>query len=487
MKKSTKIRIAVCVVVLIAAITLGIIFDGILTGAHTRMWQRAIYLVGIVGTGLGALTSMLTGWKGFVFSYAGLSLIMIPRLLPKPWNGIAVAAMFGALLIWGAIPKKKNTEIAAQPETELTEEDQRLSEKLRPLTLVVNPWNSKRYQLVCRGKELIAYYVGSDFKGIDESLLQTGEEFRQPDKTDIIIPVDTIRSIHIRELPNIVREQAVIKTAGKKYRFNLMAADEKSSLAGLLKDIAPGKVTIAAIKAKSQPEETAEDTVLPDGKRGRIFRVLKICFGVYLGLVNLPWMFIDVPYKLFSILSIIALPVLLAAYICFPGELTMLENKECKGKVSIFTLVLFSSLLPALRSLMDFNITGIGKLILAGAIGFAFLLGAVMLCTKEWRRRKSILAILCMFLLFYALGVAAQINYDFDNSTPAAQQAVMVDKHISRSRRGPDTYYIKLRLSGGREMQVKTGSERYYSYEKGDEVLVYTFEGALGIPYVFAS
>ena len=457
MKKSTKIRIAVCVVVLAAVIALAIAFDGILTGAHTQMWQRALYIIGIVGTGLGALLSMFMGWKGYLYSYASLAFIMIPYFLPKPWNGIFVAAAFGAYFIWLAVDKNRKlkaaSEDAEEPEEteELTEEELSLQEKLRPLTLVTNVWTSKRYQLVCGDKSLIAYYVGSDFKGIDENLIQYDGDFRQPDKKDIVIPVESIRSISIRELPNIIREQAVIKTAGRKYRFSLMATDENSSLTGILKDIAPGKVTVTPLKAK-EPEEPEKEAVQPDMARIRVFRVLKICFGVYLGLVNLPWMFIDVPYRLFSVLSIIAMPVLLAAYLCFPGELPLLEDKECKGKVSIMSLMVFSAVLPALRSLIDFNFTSYGRLLLLTGIVFAVLLVIGLVCSRELRRRKSVLIMMILFLAFYSFGAVSQVNFDFDNSAPTAQQAVMVDKHISRSRRGPDSYYIELRLSGGREM-----------------------------------
>ena len=148
------------------------------------MWQRAIYLVGIVGTGLGALLSMLAGWKGFLYSYELLAFVMIPRLLPKPWNGIFVAAVLGAYFIWSAVSKNKRVKALSEKteEPELTGEELRLEEKLRPLTLAANVWNGRRYQLVCKDKSLIAYHIGSDFKGIDEDLLQTGEDFRQPGK-----------------------------------------------------------------------------------------------------------------------------------------------------------------------------------------------------------------------------------------------------------------------------------------------------------------
>lgn len=494
MKQSTKIRIVVGVVMLAAAIALAIVFDGVLTGAHTQMWQRAIYIVGIIGTGLGALLSMLMGWKGYLFSYAGLSFVMIPYLLPKPWSGIFVAASLGAYFIWAAVSKGKSTKAASadteepaeEYDEELTEKERRLEEKLRPLTLVANVWNGRRYQLVCKDKSLIAYYVGSDFKGFDEALLQNGEDFRQPDKKDIVIPVESIRSINIINLPNAVREQAIIKTSGRRYRFGLIAMDEDSALAEILSDIAPGKVTAAPPKAKAQPEEEETDAAQPDMSRIKLFRVLKICFGVYLGLVNLPWMFIDVPYRLFSVLSIIALPVLLSAYLCFPGELTLLEDKECKGKVSIMSLMVFSTVLPALRSLIDFNFTSFGRLLMLTGVVVAMLLVIGLACSRELRRRKSVLVLMILLLAFYAFGAVAQVNFDFDNSIPTAQQAIMVDKHISRSRKGPDSYYIELRLDGGKEMQIKVGSEQYSSYSKGDQVTVYTFDGALDIPYAFA-
>ena len=292
--------------------------------------------------------------------------------------------------------------------------------------------------------------------------------------------------MNVINLPNAVREQAVIRTSGRNYRFGLMATDEESSFVEFLKDIAPGKITETPRKTKEQPEEAEEDAVQPDMSRTRLFRVLKICFGVYLGLVNLPWMFIDVPYRLFSVLSIIALPVLLAAYICFPGELTIMEDKECKGKVSIMSLLVFSSALPALRSLIDFNFTEAGRLIVLTGIVFAVLFVIVLISSRELRRRASAIIMLILLLAFYSFGAVAQVNFDFDNSVPTAQQAVMIDKHISRSRRGPDSYYIELKLTGGVEMQIKVGSEQYSTYSKGDKVTVYTFDGALDIPYAFA-
>ncbi|MBE6758696.1 MAG: hypothetical protein E7554_01210 [Ruminococcaceae bacterium] len=493
MKKSTKIRIAVGVAVIAAAIALAIAFDGILTGSHTQMWQRAIYIVGIIGTGVGALFSMLVGWKGYLFIYAFFALLMFPRLLPKPWNGVVTAAMFGALFIWSAIYRSKKAKAVeaktedSEPEVELTEEEQRLEEKMRPLTLVVNVWNSKRYQLVCRNKELIAYHICSDFKGTDEALLQSGEEYRQPGAEDIVIPVDSIISVRVRELNGPFKGQAVIKTKGKKYRFSQIMTDETAAFDTFWKDLAPGKTALVPLKSKTAAaaEEPEEVEPQPESRRIKVFRVLKVCFGVYLGLVNLPWFFIDVPYKLFSILSIAALPVLLIAYICFPKELTILEDKENKGKVSLLSLMMFSSLLPALRSLLDFNFTAYGRLSLLIGIVFAVLVVLMLVSTKEWRRRKVSVVMLVLFLLFYSVGAVSQTNYDFDKSVPTEQQAVVIDKRTSRTSKGAQSYYVELLLFKGGDMSIRVSFEQYIGLSEGDAVTVYSFDGAFGIPYVF--
>lgn len=487
MKKTTKVRIAISVAMIALAVVLGIVLDGVMTGPESQMWQRMVYIFVIFGTGFAGLIGLFTP-KGFLWGYGWIGIIvltMVPDVLPEPWDRYSLVAMLAAVFIWLGVKngkrKSEPTETAEYDE-EPTEEELKLTEQYASHIIVMNPMNSRFYQLFCRNKELLAYRVGSQLKGIVEELLQTEyEELRTLGKYDFSIQLSNIRSVRMIGLyGGILHDQAVVKARRKTYRFTHIPLNDRDKFIAFWKDMLHGKVTEPIPKAKREElSEQVEEEFVPDEKRLAVLRIVKICYGVYLGAVNLAWLFLDVPYGLFSMLSVAALPILMILYFCFPNEFSLGEGRIWRNKLSLVFLMSMSGFAPMLRTLIDFNIMNTGRFLLVSAIVYVLFFVLFLACSKEWKKQKIILLALAFVLLYYAAGAVGQLNYVLDNSKPIKEQGVVTDLRSSDD----SEYYLLIALPDGEEIELRTSESHYNSLKKGDEVTVCTFSGALGIPY----
>lgn len=494
MKKSTWIRIIAGLCMIALAVTLGIVLDGVFSGPDSQMWQRMVYIFAVFGTGLSGIMGIFSA-KGFYAGYiwvAILDLAMVPELLPEPWNRYTIVVILAALFIWMAVrnrhrkTEEQEDEELCEEEDELTEEEMKLSEQLASHIFVMNPMNGRAYQLFCRDKELLAYRVGGEIKGVDAELAQIdGNELRPLGKKDFSLPLSSIRSVKLIELyGGMFQDQAVVRTGRKTIRLSYIPLNDPGTFAAFWKDILPGKVTQKSAPDEKEDADTAAENA-PDEERMKILKIVKVCMGVYIGAVNLAWLFLDVPYKLFSVLSLIALPVLLTLYFCFPKEFTMGEGRSTENRISLVFLMFVSGAISALRTMLDFNIMNVGRLVLVSAIALVLMLALFLVCSGEWKKQKMILAMVVFTLLYYAPGTVGQLNYVLDTSEPACRQGVVVDMSFSKGSKAPDLYYLTVKLPDGEEIKLETSQSHYESVETGDEATICTYEGFLGIPYAY--
>lgn len=476
MKKSTKIRIAISVLLFAIGLAASIVFDGVLTGPDSQMWQRGVYIFAVIGSMVSAVAGLVFGTKGYLYGFLWVVAMALPIMLPWPWGGIFCAAYIGSMLIWSAVQKRKRTaeDASEDSEPELTEEERLRLEEFASKNVVLNPWNSRFYRLCCKDKELRMCFVGDQFRGVDDELMQKAGESDLLGTKDAAIPLEDIRWVRIRGA------QAVLKTGKKKYRLNCVPGAAGESYERFWRDVLPGKVT-AAVKAQPKKEELPVPAPAPE--RAKVFKAVKLGLGIYMAVVNLVWLFIGVPYNLLAVLSVIALPIILLLYLCFPNDISIIDGRKGDRRVNLSGLIVFAGLIPALRSMLTFNLISYGRLAVLGIVVFVLLMAAVLIGSKECRRKVSSVLILVFVLGFYAPSLVMQINAVFDNGQYRVEQSVITS--LSRSRSRYHTSYRARFELDGREMSAEISREEYATYEKGDEIDVYIFPGALDIPYYF--
>lgn len=213
--------------------------------------------------------------------------------------------------------------------------------------------------------------------------------------------------------------------------------------------------------------------------------LIKAILCLYLSFVSSAWMFLDVPYKLFSILSMLPVPAFLALYFLFPKNFTM-EQESGKTRNSLSLPLLCSSFILCFRTMMDFNFLNWPRLLILSLIPLLPLGILFPFLSKEWPVAKKTIFVFLIAMAMYVFGTLGQINAAFDRSLPVREPGILTDMHISHGSRGPNHYYLTILLDTSDTIELETDPDHYKSLTPGDKVTVYTCDGALNIPYAWA-
>ena len=223
----------------------------------------------------------------------------------------------------------------------------------------------------------------------------------------------------------------------------------------------------------------------PQKSRRAKLRQLRTALMIAIGAIALPWLFLDVPYKLFSALSLLPFPIILATICLFPDDVSLDENMRQKtgGSVEFFMPLVFSGFAPALRTLLDFNILAWKPLLIYAGILLVLVAVLLLVFYQELRQRIGMFLGILFLCIFFCFGSIGQLNYLLDTSAPQRQSATITDMHISTGSKSPDRYVLTVITLSGTEMELQTSKEHYNSLTIGENVTVYISEGGLGIPY----
>ena len=458
------------------AVALGFLLENF-TGPDSKMWQRLVFICAVMGTGLSGLLCTFMGWLGVLFGYGGVLLIglirVLPEILPEPWNRYYVFLYLLLLFAYPAIKKKraKKAKKKDAPKPEQKESKEAPCLKSQDVLIVHGLIGGNYYQLIRTTGEIRAYFLGGELTGVKEELMQDpNKPPRAPGKKDLSIQIDSIQSVEIKEYPeNSVYEYALIIKAGRKYRFCPITNGEIEKYAAFFK---------SWIKKNNGVKKS-------DLNKKRLEMVRKIHTGycAYILLVSLCWLFLEVPYKLFSALTMIGLPGLLALYVALPDYYTIFEKTRSTPNISITLPAFGASIAVSLRTLMDFNILQWGRLLAMCGIAFVVCMVVLMLLTKEWKYKKTALLYFAFILIFYLPGALGQINCAFDTHIPQVCAAEVTELSISTSSKGPDRYNVDVLLEDGTDLSLETNQEHYETLSVGDDVEVLFLDGVLGVSH----
>ena len=212
----------------------------------------------------------------------------------------------------------------------------------------------------------------------------------------------------------------------------------------------------------------------------RTFLALKIAVLA----IDLPWMFLPVPYRLFAILSLLPLPVCLALYCIFPKNATLTgANRVTEDQASCMTTMSMAIVLPWIRELGEFHVLQWTPLVMLSVLSAAVLSAVVLPLTKEWREKTAPFLTLLFILVLYSAAAILQINYLAERDAPPQQTAIVLDQSWEQS--GKTTkYYLTLKTEAGKRVQIRVDSDQYCDTNVGDTLDISLHDGALWIPFL---
>lgn len=477
MKKPTTQQFVIRLIVGLALIGLAVFFAFALegfTGPESTMTQRLIFISCVMGLGLGGLACVFFGLWGVLGGLAFVLVIALPRALPDPWN--RYFSLVYLLFLFALKPLRKwwaQRKAAAAheklPEEPVAQED--VAPALPGNTVVAtNIFSGRIYQLFRRAGQIAGYRVGGEIRGIDPDKIRTAPG----DTPDFTYGLDEIQKV--RSKPHGVYGICItFRAGGHTYYFVPTALSDETALEDFFRPVAPDNIP------KKPTPQPATQTQL---QRRAMLSKIRTGLLVAMALIDLPWMFLNVPYKLFAALALLPCPVALVLACLFPDDTTLEEKqKNANGRVELLTPLMISGAIPCLRLLLDFNIMDWPRLLIIAAVLLVAIFVALFVFHKPLQKKIGTLICVVLLCAFFAVGSVGQLNYLLDFSQPQSQPAQITDMHISTSSRSPDRYILTITLNDGTEMDLQVSKSEYQALNPGDEVTVFTRSGGLGIPY----
>lgn len=240
---------------------------------------------------------------------------------------------------------------------------------------------------------------------------------------------------------------------------------------------------IAWHRNKKKSSDAPSTRKKPNNLRTMLKR-LRVGLLIAIGAIALPWLFLDVPYKLFSVLSLLPFPVVLTTICMFPDEVSLDDTaKKRGGRIEFAMPLIVSGFAPVLRVMLDFNFLSWTPLLIQAGV-LLVLIGVVLLVFyKELRQRIGYFLCILLMCSMFCVGFIGQLNYLLDFSASRQQTAVITDMHISSGSKSPDRYILTVVTQSGVEMDLMTSEVHYNSLSQGESVTVHIRDGGLGIPY----
>lgn len=479
-----KKRLTIGLILIAAAAALGFALSGML-GDDSTVYQRMAYVSAVGGLGMGGLMFIIQGWLGFAQGVGFVLFIALTNGLPHPWNAYVFIASLALIFGIPRIAKLRKKEKADVPDElpEFVLDDPELASNV----FVIRPMNDRVYQLFHTDGELRAYWVGDNTRGLREKkFILSGEALRSQEKRDLFISEAKVEKLRIETPENLQCSLRVkLRADGKNYTFQPFATTDKMLL-GFLRDFAVDAQIDPDNRLSPLPQERGEGTAQNQKRVAVLRKVLTVLMCLAIA-AQVPWLFLDVPYRPFAVLSLLPLPAVLLLYLLFPNDLSMSENRvRIAGRISIPGMLMGPAFVPFLRTALDFNFLDWPRLGMISGILFLVLMVAVLILTREWLRKPSLLIGIAFALAFYLPGLTGQANVLLDDADPEVALATVADMRIRDGSRTPDRYELILDDGSGETFGLDVAQADYEATSVGDTVYVLTYPGSLGIPYAEA-
>ena len=453
--------------------------------------ERFVNLLTVFGTGIAGVLFLPMGWSGIFAGYGFVLVITLPYVLPKPWDGYFMVFYLLALF---ALPtgiayvrrkkKRAETPAAIAADKRAHKQDGPLSQRTGEAPVFVfRPSPGGVFQVFYTEGEFRFYRVGGSWAKMDAGRILLSGDLPAPGKRDIVIPARDITKVRCRDVDASFAPYdtlVVLSAAGRRYRFAPLFSPGGKAFCALVSAHAPQD-------AQRQGKDEAEFVPAPLEKRQVWVRRAYFVLCAAALLVDLAWLFLDVPYRLFAWLSVAMTPAFLLLSLLFPNETTLGEvQKRANGRAMIAYPLLMSAFIPLLRTMIDFNILDWGELLLYAAVCLGPLALITLLLSPECKAKKVLLLTPALALAVWLVGALAMANVLLDPEPISERPAVVQELEVSHSSKSPDRYLLTAQSADGRVFELSIAKELYDTLAVGGGVTVLLGEGALHVPYADA-
>lgn len=166
-------------------------------------------------------------------------------------------------------------------------------------------------------------------------------------------------------------------------------------------------------------------------------------------------------------------------------------DRDSKNEYDVADFIDIPAWVITVRALLDYELDSFSSLIIIGSVAFIAVLLFLFATHKQIEnsnKDKTWIYLSIIFSIFiYSYSSITAINCSFDTSNPIIYETKIIDKHISKGRRGRKTYYVKVQPWGHHydSENMKVSSSEYENYLINESVKIDYKEGLLGIPWYY--
>lgn len=167
------------------------------------------------------------------------------------------------------------------------------------------------------------------------------------------------------------------------------------------------------------------------------------------------------------------------------------KDDDGSDKYDVADFIDFAAWIILLRVLLDFEFESFYSMIIPGTIAFLIMLIILFathkLIDKTTKSKTWIYLSLIFNVFLYSYAGTYGANCVYDKSEPIVYNAKVVDKRISKSRKGRKTYYVKVTPWGHHydKEEISVPSSKYDEIQIGQTVKIDLKEGLFNIPWYY--
>lgn len=220
-----------------------------------------------------------------------------------------------------------------------------------------------------------------------------------------------------------------------------------------------------------------------DKKREKLKKVRKGLM-IYIAAVGLPWLFLDVPYDLFTAAALLPFPAVILLLALFPEDTTLSEDPKVSTRVELLAPMFFSVIAPGLR-MFDSNFLTLKPLFLWTAGLTPIVVGILWVRCREIRTQVLTFLAAAVLSLLFCFTATAHLNYLLDSGDIRDLPVVVTDMYVINPSKGPDRYVLTVVGEERFQTDLAVSRKDYEALQVGQTISIQISDGGLGIPYAW--